>query len=171
VSAQAPTGGAVACTPTTSGSDPSGNLSTTVQLPATLSGLPPIELTEATALAILAEQQVKSYSVEHKTGWPRICGVAISSQVSDFFKISHSWLRVTRPPWRHPPRRRPHKKGNDKGSSQAGISISFEACKILFSYSPIVYVFGTLSSICVSAICHGMPFSHSSLSSGKLYGF
>jgi hypothetical protein len=78
--------------------------------------------------------QVKSCNVEHKTGWPRICGVAISSQVSDFFQISHSWLQVTRLPMRHPPWRRHHnpKKENDRGSSQAGMSISLELARYNF---------------------------------------
>jgi hypothetical protein len=57
VSAQAPLGDAVACTPSKSGAGPSGNLSTMFQLPAMLSGLPLIGLTEATGLAILAKLQ------------------------------------------------------------------------------------------------------------------
>jgi hypothetical protein len=93
--------------------------------------------------------QVKSCSVEHKTGWTRICVVAISSPVSDFFQISHSWLQVTRLPSRHPPRSRPNwhnrKKENDRGSSQAGMSISLELVR---------YYFVTILSCMFLALCH-----------------
>jgi hypothetical protein len=63
-SAQALPGGAGSCTPSTSGAGPSGNLSTMFQLPATLSGLPPIGLTEATGLAILAELQGQAATLQ-----------------------------------------------------------------------------------------------------------
>jgi hypothetical protein len=57
---QAPSGWAGQGTPSTSGGGHSGNLSSVLQLPATLSGLTsvrPIGLTEATGLEILAELQ------------------------------------------------------------------------------------------------------------------